>query len=370
MATIHILVTTDLVTDQRVQRTAATLSAAGHRAVVVGRRTAITPTEVEKDYCVHLLSPPFSKGMLFYLSYNIMAFYYLSFKKTNIIYANDLDTLLAARALSFFKRIPLIYDSHELFTEVPELINRPIKKGIWRFLEKWLVKGADAAITVSESVSVELNRRYGITFEVIRNLPLKKGNYPKETSLTGEKVVFYQGALNIGRGLEKLISTMQYLPEVELRIAGTGDIDNKLVELSKFLQVENQVKFLGRVEPNQLHRETLKATIGVSLEEDISLNYRYALPNKLFDYIQAGLPVLTSNLPEMEKIVNTYNIGQTINSNCKSNELAQKLNVMLNNSSQMKQWRENSIALANVLNWEEEKGKLIEIVTNVLNSKA
>lgn len=370
MATIHLLVTSDVLTDQRVQRTAATLSAAGHRTVVVGRRTAITPAKIKKEYCVHLLSPLFSKGMFFYLSYNILAFCYLSFKKTNIIYANDLDTLLAARALSFFKRVPLIYDSHELFTEVPELVKRPIKKGIWRFLEKWLIKGTDAAITVSASVAIELNRRYGVPFEVIRNLPLKKSNYSKEVSPTDEKVVFYQGALNIGRGLEKLIMAMQYLPQVKLRIAGTGDIDNKLAELSKFLQLETQVKFLGRVEPDALHSETLKATIGVSLEEDISLNYRYALPNKLFDYIQAGLPVLTSNLPEMEKIVNTYNVGQTINSNCTASELAKKINVMLNNSSQMELWRENSIALANVLNWEEEKHKLVKLVTNVLNSNA
>ena len=370
MATIYLLVTSDVVTDQRVQRTAATLTASGHRAFVVGRRVATTPDKVKKEYDIHLLSPPFSKGMLFYLSYNFMAFCYLVFKRADLVYANDLDTLLAARMLSFFKRIPLIYDSHELFTEVPELINRPKKKGIWSFLEKCLIKKVDAAITVSESVSTELNRRYGKTFEVIRNLPLKKSIRPKNASSTNEKIIFYQGALNIGRGLEKLIMAMQQMPNVELRIAGTGDIHNDLVALCKSLRLETQVKFLGRVEPEQLHCETQKATIGVSLEEDISLNYRYALPNKLFDYIQAGLPVLTSNLPEMEKIVSTYNIGQTINSNCTPTELAQKLNSMLSNSNQMKQWEENSIALSRTLNWEEEKHKLIKIVTNALNYRS
>lgn len=366
MAIIHLLVISDVVTDQRVQRTASTLAASGHKIVVVGRRIALTPTKVKKEYSVRLLSPLFSKGPLFYLSYNIRAFFYLILKKSDAIYANDLDTLLAASMLSFIKRIPLIYDSHEIFTELPELVNRPVKKNMWRFLEKWLVKRVDAAITVSESVSKELNRMYGITFVVIRNLPIKKNVSLKESNTTGKKIVLYQGALNIGRGLEKLITAMQLLPGVELRIAGIGDIDKRLIELSRSLELENQIKFLGRVDPNQLHHETQKATIGVSLEEDISLNYRYALPNKLFDYIQAGLPVLTSNLPEMEKIVSKYNVGQTINSSCTPSELSQKLSVMLNNSNQISQWQQNSLAAAKVLNWDEEKNKLIEVVRNVL----
>ena len=367
MATIHLLVTSDVVTDQRVQRTAATLSTLGYNVVVVGRRAVKTSKDMKKEYNIHHISPPFSRGVFFYLSYNIMAFCHLICKSSHIIYANDLDTLLAASALSFFKQIPLIYDSHELFTEVPELRNRNVKKRIWHFLEKRLVSRVDAAITVSNSISEELSKRYGKAFEVVRNLPTKKSVTLKKVNSTDKKVIIYQGALNIGRGLEKLIKAMQYLPNVELRIAGTGDIEKTLVSLSKSLGLEPQVKFLGRIEPDKLHFETLQASIGVSLEEDIALSYRYALPNKLFDYIQAGLPVLTSNLPEMKRIVQNYNIGQTINCDCTPRELSQKLNVMLNSSHQLNQWRNSSVAAANVLNWNQEKGKLIAIVTNVLN---
>ena len=122
-------------------------------------------------------------------------------------------------------------------------------------------------------------------------------------------MIIYQGALNIGRGLELIISTMQFLDEFVLIMAGEGDISLQLKELTKELGMDDRVEFAGRYQPDALYLITCSCDLGISLEEDRGLNYRYALPNKLFDYIQARIPVLCSDLPEMRQIVENYNVG-------------------------------------------------------------
>jgi glycosyltransferase involved in cell wall biosynthesis len=364
---IVLLVTSDIIADQRVHRTASTLIDAGYDTIVIGRRLKSTQKKITKPYYVKLLRLPFNKGPFFYATYNIYAFLYLIFKRIDLIHANDLDTLLTARLLGFFKCIPIIYDSHELFTEVPELIIRRRTQKTWIWLERRLVKGLQYCSTVSNGVANELFKRYKVQFQVIRNFPFKK-NESIASIQTPENTIIYQGALNVGRGLEKLIEAMQWLNEVKLIVAGTGDIENKLKDQCENLGLNHRVSFLGRIPLDQLHKITSYATIGVSIEEDFGLNYRFALPNKLFDYIQAGLPVLTSNLPEMASIVNEFNVGETIESNCTPMMLADKLTQMMSNSEKMLEWQHNSLSAAKTLCWENESEKLLEMINNAIKN--
>ncbi|PKP36423.1 MAG: hypothetical protein CVT98_07950 [Bacteroidetes bacterium HGW-Bacteroidetes-15] len=368
MTRILLLVTSDIIADQRVHRTASTLVEAGYHVTAIGRRLKSTPKIITKPYKVKLFRLPFKKGPLFYITYNIWAFFYLIFSKIDLIHANDLDTLMATRLVSLFRKKPIIYDSHELFSEIPELVNRKRTQNIWISLEKRLVKGLTYCSTVSNGVSHELFNRYGIHFHVIRNLPFGRNDafeYPQSQ----QKTIIYQGALNIGRGLEKLIDSMQWLPIEKLIIVGTGDIENALMNQCKNLGLNERITFLGKIPLDQLHSITSEANIGVSIEEDLGLNYRYALPNKLFDYIQAGLPVLTSDLPEMAAIVKEHGIGETIESDCSPKMLADKLSGMMSDSKKMLEWRQNSLSAAKTLCWENEKGILLELVENALNKK-
>ena len=362
MAKIILLVTSDIIADQRVHRTASTLVDAGHTVITIGRRIKKTPKNFERPYKVYLFRLPFNKGPFFYACYNIWASFYLLFARFDLIHANDLDTLLAARKICWLKSKPLIYDSHELFTEVPELLNRRTRK-FWLWLERRLIKGVKHCSTVSNGVAAELEKRYRISCTVIRNVPLSKELVSNPSS---SKTILYQGALNLGRGLEKLIESMQWLSECKLIIVGTGLLEKSLVTKASKLGLQKRINFMGRVPLDELHSITCTANLGVSLEEDMGLNYRLALPNKLFDYMQAGLPVLTSNLPEMSAVVSEYNIGETIESNCTSEQLANKISSMIFDDNKMQHWSENSTRAGVFLNWENEKIKLIELVAKAL----
>ena len=126
------------------------------------------------------------------------------------------------------------------------------------------------------------------------------------------------------------------------------------------LKLDDKVKFLGRLPLLQLQQLTLKADLGISLEEDLGLNYRFALPNKLFDYIQAGVPVLVSNLPEMKKIVEHYQIGVIAESHQRK-ELAELMKTALFDQEKRRVWKQNLLKAANELCWENEERILRQI---------
>jgi glycosyltransferase involved in cell wall biosynthesis len=362
-----LIAVSDLVFDQRVNRTATALAEVGFKVLMVGRKLPSTPKLSPNGFRTFHLRVPFRKSAAFYACFNLQVFFFLLFSRFNIAQANDLDTLLGVRLACFIRRKPLVYDSHELYTELPELVSRPRTRTIWQWLERKLVKGLKHTTTVSEGVANELKKMYGITFTVVRNLPLKKklnAEIAKQPN-----TIIYQGALNLGRGLEKLIAAMQFLSNFKLIIAGTGDVEGELKQLSESLNLSERITFLGRITPNKLHPITCAASIGVSIEEDYGLNYRYALPNKLFDYIQAGLPVLVSNLPEMARIVTDYNIGLTISSSSTATELAENISQMLIDESKLAQWQSNVAKAANELVWENEKGKLVTIFQNAIKRK-
>jgi glycosyltransferase involved in cell wall biosynthesis len=205
----------------------------------------------------------------------------------------------------------LIFDSHELFSEVPELQHRQFVKSVWLGMENYLMPKLKKVITVSDSIKSYYEKRYGILVTVVRNLPepkaVKTNKFPFSTH--GKKVLLYQGSVNMGRGLELMIQTMKHLEDYLLVIIGSGDIMEQLEQNVLQNNLENKVKFMGKVSPKELHKLTPNASIGLSLEEDLGLNYRYALPNKIFDYIQAEVPVIVSALPEMEKLVTSVQAG-------------------------------------------------------------
>ena len=153
--------------------------------------------------------------------------------------------------------------------------------------------------TVCDSIANYYAEKYQTKFNVIRNLPVKKNStsFSKLSfDTSGKKIIIYQGALNMGRGLEFIIDTMPFLSNCILIIVGTGDIAKKLKKLVINKNLEKKVKFLGQLPPKKLQTITPLAALGISLEEDLGLNYRYALPNKIFDYIQAEVPILVSDL--------------------------------------------------------------------------
>jgi glycosyltransferase involved in cell wall biosynthesis len=364
---IIVAVTSDLVTDNRVHKVCSTLSAMGFDVLLAGRMIPSGLPLQERGYRTVRFRLPFLKGPLFYASYNIRLFIFLLFSKFDLVLANDLDTLPGGFFASRLKGKPLVYDSHEYFTEVPELVARPFVRTIWAWIESQIVPRLKVAYTVNESLALLFEEKYGIPFHVVRNLPSGTADLSKQPAdFSGSgKVILYQGAVNINRGLEKAIMAMKYLEGAELVIAGDGDIKSDLERLVTEEGLQMKVKFLGRIPIEQLQSITRKASVGISIEEDVGLNYHFALPNKLFDYIQAHVPVLVSNLPEMAAVVREYDIGKVIDAP-DSSALADVLAEMLDDNQQRELWKKNLEKAALELTWENEEKVLHEIFNGCL----
>lgn len=361
---IQLFSTSYIVTDQRLQRVANSLAVNGYFVKVFCRKHKNLSYENNK-FNVKYINLFFEKGPLFYFFYNLRIFLRILFSRSYIIYSNDLDTLPGCALGSIVRCKKLIYDSHELFTEVPELIGRPIIKFIWRIQEKIFVKRAKAVITVSEGVANELKKRYNLkNIEVIRNVPMRTST---EVFKDKQPTIIYQGALNIGRGIELAIEMMKQLPCYKLLIIGTGDVEIKLRKQMLENNLFDRVQFLGQLPPENLRLITPTAWLGLSLEEDMGLNYRYALPNKLFDYIAANVPVLVSDLPEMRKIIEEYEIG-IVASSRNPIELANQIADLFDDKKRYESILNNVKKAAEQLNWQNEEPKLLNIINRVIKN--
>ena len=363
MQKIIVSVINDLATDQRVDKVCNWLVSQDFEVTLVGRKLKNSP-DLKRKYTTKRFKLLFNKGFLFYAEYNLRLFFYLLFQKKDFLLSNDLDTLLVNYMVSKTQQTKLIYDSHELFTEVPELINRPKTQKIWLKLEQFILPKLKNCYTVCDSIADYYNQKYDTNFKVIRNVPVFSkinSDYQFPFDTKQKKIIIYQGALNIGRGIELLIDTMAYLENTIFVIIGTGDIENQLKQRVINNKLSDKVKFLGRIPPKELKKITPKADLGISLEEDLGLNYRYALPNKIFDYIHAEIPVLVSDLPEMKKIVNHFQIGEIV-TNRNSKIVAKQLKNYLKTSKT--QYSENLLKAKNILNWNIESKKLLNLFKN------
>lgn len=358
-------VTNDLVTDQRVHRICCSLLKLNYEVLLVGRLLK-TSLPIDRKYQTKRFNLWFNKGFLFYANYNVRLFWFLLFSKSTLLWSNDLDTLPANYLVSKLKGIKLVYDSHEYFTEVPELVNRPKIQKIWQNIERWIFPKLKNVVTVSPQIANEYKAKYGIDITVIRNLPIKLKEYyeVKDIKIQNSKLIIYQGWVNINRGLEPLIEAMQHIKNAHLYIIGDGDIFDKIVQQILDLNLQDKITLLGKIPFEFLPHYTHQADLGVSLEGNVGLNYKYALPNKLFDYINAGVPVLTSNLPEMEAVVAKYHVGETISS-INATTIAEKINELLNNNEKLSLYAANCKKAKEELCWENEEQKLYAFIKEI-----
>lgn len=309
---IVLAVTNDLLTDQRVDRTCSALTEAGYAVTLVGRRLPQSAPLPERKYGTRRMRLLFKRSALFYAEYNLRLFLKLLCSQADAFFANDTDTLLACCCAARVRRKKLVFDAHELFPDVPELANSPSVRRVWKAIERHCIPHVDAAFTVCQSVADEYERRYGVKMSVVRNLGAvvpADGNAAVSLQEPGVRTLLYQGAVNIGRGVQELIDVMELLPDCRLCVAGDGDERERLCRYTAALPWSSRVVFLGRVAPADLRQLSRTADLGVCLLEDLGLNYRYSLPNRIADFAQAGVPILATDFPEIRRVVATYRIG-------------------------------------------------------------
>lgn len=355
---IVLTATSDLTNDSRLIRICTTLSTSGYDVLLIGRRLKNSLPLNGLPYRQKRLRCLFNRTMLFYAEFNMRLLFRLLFTRADIIVANDYDTLPGATLAALLKGKRLVFDSHEHFTEVPELEGRGLVRRVWAAVGRLCIPRASLCYTVSESLAAELTRLYRKEFMVIRNVPLLEGSPGERSSRTNPPTLLYQGALNRGRCIEDYIECMHEI-DGTLLIAGEGPLRKDLEKLADTGKTGDKVVFRGRLSSNQLSLLAREATIGLNVLGSNSKSYYCSLANKFFDYIHAQLPQVCIDFPEYRLINEEWEVAVLCgNSRQQIEEAVRKL---LSDAALYNRLRENCIAAAGNLNWQNESKKLLDL---------
>jgi len=335
-------------------RICTSLANAGYKVTLVGRKQSTSINLKEQPFKQKRLYCFFEKGKFFYAEYNLRLFFYLLIRKMDGICAIDLDTILPVYYISRIKKIIRIYDAHELFCEMKEIVSRPSIYKAWKWIEQKTLPHFKYGYTVNQPIANEFARMYGHQYDVIRSIALYN---EEQQTVAKENFILYQGAVNEGRSFETLIPAMQ-LVNTRLVICGDGNFMQQAKKLVTDFQLQDKVIFKGMLPPAALRTITNKAYIGITLFEKGALSNYYSLANRFFDYIHSGVPQLCVNYPVYREINNLREIAVLID-DLSMETIAAALNELLTNSANWEQLHRNCKLSARELNWQTEEKKLI-----------
>ena len=359
--TIYLTVTNDLNYDQRMIRICSSLSRAGYSVVLVGRKMSGSAALKPMAFQQKRLPCWFQKGKLFYAEYNLRLFLYLLFKKMDCICAIDLDTILPCLFISKIKKIKRVYDAHELFCEMKEIVTRPLIHKMWKQIEQYALPKFKSGYTVNQPIADEFTKMYGVQYRVIRNIPLLQPfkEIPKKS-----KFILYQGAVNEGRCFETLMPAMKEV-DCQLIVCGDGNFMQQAQNLVKQNGLESKVIFKGNISPDELRVMTEQAYIGINLVENNGLSNYLSLANKFFDYIHAGIPQLCAGFPAYKEINNNAEVAMLI-TEMEPKNIAASLNNLLHNEVLYQEFRANCFKAREIYNWQNEETVLLDFYKNLL----
>ena len=345
------------------QRICGSLARHGYVVKLVGREWAGSRPLQPQPYQQYRLRCWFQKGKLFYLEYTVRLFWYLLRQRADIWGAVDLDTALPVWLRARLSRQPLVYDAHELFTEVPEVVARPAVQRVWRAVERFIVPRAALAYTVGPALAGVFEARYGRPFAVVRNISrlADVALPPAPRAAPPGGYILYQGALNAGRGLEPLLDAMVQVAG-RLVLCGEGDLSAALRARAERLGLvaAGKVEFQGFVLPEALREVTRHAAVGIMLLENQGLSYYYSLANKFFDYLHAGVPQLIVDFPEYRALNDQYQVAEVVTLTPEA--IAHALNELLHqHPARYHQLAQNCRRARHALSWQHEERHLLDM---------
>jgi glycosyltransferase involved in cell wall biosynthesis len=258
------------------------------------------------------------------------------------------------------KKTKVIYDCRELFGFLAGLKDKKFVQKLWSFIEKIFISKADIVITTGKMDSDFLVSKFDLeNLIVIRNLPMFKKTtapfnyYDKLKIIPSKKILLYQGVVVHGRGIRLIFKVLQLTDEFVLIILGDGEHLYHYKNLAEEMKISDRVFFIGKVSQQDLSNYTAGAFAGLSLIENLSLSYYYALPNKLFEYIMAEVPVVVTDLPQMKEIVELYKVGIVTNEN-DIELLKNELENLAKNDYHYSELKNNCKIASEELCWERE----------------
>lgn len=361
---VLIVVSSDPIYDSRSSKYLSSLLEAGFSAKVIGVSSDGTTDRSDK---LVRIPTTHRTGKKFFLQFYRRILPEMRKCSAKIIIAGDLFSLLPAviqkrRNLKPNYSPRLIYDSKELYEELPSLKLKRSSYLFWDFVEKVSIRYVDQVITVNRSIADILEAKWHLPMTVIMNVPDFARQVPIGERSLDKVTLAFSGGLQSGRGLHNLIRLLTLLPDrYELRFVGDGSLRTELEKLAASLNLSSRVHFIGRVKNTEVIDELSKATIGIYLMENSGLCHYLALPNKLFQFINARLPVIVPTFPEMENIVSKFEIGATVDpTDIKA--AASKVLELTSNQGNYNRFVKNCEKAARILNWQLEKEKFVELI--------
>ncbi|MBS1616064.1 MAG: glycosyltransferase family 4 protein [Bacteroidetes bacterium] len=338
------------------------LHEAGYEVLLIGRQRPSSKALPERPFLQRRIRQRIDQGKLFYLSYNLKLFFILLFQRADCFCAIDLDTILAVYYASRLRRMKRVYDAHELFTEMEEVVARPRIRELWLRIERHTVPHFPLGYTVNESLAEAYRQRYGLHYAVVRNATVLQ---PLQIPDKPERYILYQGAVNQGRCFPELIAAMQQV-NARLIICGEGNFYAAAQALVQQAGLGEKVLFKGYVPPEELRRYTLGAYIGITLFVASSESNKLSLANRYFDYMHAGVPQLAMNYPEYAAINRQFEVAYLLD-DARPAEIAGALNSLLQDEALYRRLQGACLKAREVYCWQQEAEQMLRIYEQVFS---
>lgn len=365
MTKLVFTVTNDLNQDQRMQRICRTLQENGYDVTLLGRSSKNSSVLTQQLFNQKRIKCHFETGPLFYIEFNIKLFFFLLFKQMDAVCAIDLDTILPVYFSSIIRQNKRIYDAHEYFTQMKEIVTRPKIQKIWLAIERFAVPRFTHGYTVNTFIRNKLAELYKVNYAIVRNLPYHDSTV--SSGMTPEKKIFiYQGAVNEGRGFETLIPAMKSV-DAELQIYGKGNFFQQVQQLIADNHLEEKVKLMGNVLPEQLKTITPQMFAGIMIVENCGLNLYYSLANKFFDFMMAGIPQICIGFPEYKTINDQYCFAHMV-PDIEKSTLSKAMQTLLGDPDLYQRLKTNSLIAREELNWQEESKVLLNFYKSLFEN--
>lgn len=352
-------VTNDLNYDQRMIKICTTLQQNGYEVLLLGRSGSHSPPLQQQAFEQKRLPCFFTKGKWFYIEYNLRLFFFLLFCRMDLVCAIDLDTILPCYAVSALRNKKRVYDAHELFCEMKEVVTRPSIYRLWKRIERFAVPKFPLGYTVSAPIQEVFQQDYGVNYELIMNLPFRQTALPPAP----EPFVLYQGAVNHGRSFETLIPAFKWIDK-PFFIYGDGNFFEECRALINQYGLQEKVFLKGKLLPSELRNVTPKATIGITLFENNGLSNYYSLGNRFFDYINAGIPQVCVDYPAYRQINAQFEVAVLVE-DLAPESLAAAINSLLHDKEKQQRLRRNCLAAREVYNWQQQEEKLLQFYRHI-----